>query len=160
MPIAISQSYCMQQYKRLMSLARWWSQHSCWCVQVTKLNCDPSSRTTLQEINFWLSLERALQRIQEKRDSLEVTLTLDILKTHGKRFNATASFDKDTGESNCLFCCYYVLIFLGLIQCGIVRCIRFSHRRCIEYVMYCKDCMLEFCENLLSAFACFSFWWS
>ena len=39
---------------------------------------------------------RALLRIQEKRESLEVALTLDILK-HGKRFHATVSFDTDTG---------------------------------------------------------------
>ncbi len=41
-----------------------------------------------QEISFWLNLERALLRIQEKRESVEVALTLDILK-HGKRFHAT-----------------------------------------------------------------------
>jgi len=69
---------------------------------VTKLDRDPSSGTALQEISFWLSLERALQRIQDKRDSIEVTLTLDILK-HGKRFHATVSFDTDTGETNCFF---------------------------------------------------------
>lgn len=85
--------------------------------QVTKLDRDPSSGTALQEISFWLNLERALHRIQEKRESLEVILTLDILK-HGKvndpsdsawlgcrfntlfalqRFHATVSFDTDTG---------------------------------------------------------------
>jgi hypothetical protein len=64
--------------------------------QVTKLDRDPSSGTALQEISFWLNLERALHRIQEKRESLEVALTLDILK-HGKRFHATVSFDTDTG---------------------------------------------------------------
>ncbi|XP_040576126.1 dynein heavy chain, cytoplasmic [Lepeophtheirus salmonis] len=64
--------------------------------KVTKLDRDPSSGTALQEISFWLNLERALLRIQEKRESLEVTLTLDILK-HGKRFHATVSFDTDTG---------------------------------------------------------------
>ena len=62
---------------------------------------DPSSGTALQEISFWLGLERALQRIQEKRDGIEVTLTLEILK-HGKRFHATVSFDTDTG--NVMFC--------------------------------------------------------
>ena len=41
-----------------------------------------------KEISFWLNLERALHRIQEKRESVEVALTLDILK-HGKRFHAT-----------------------------------------------------------------------
>ena len=64
--------------------------------QVTKLDRDPASGTALQEISFWLNLERALMRIQEKRDSLEIALTLDILK-HGKRFHATLSFDTDTG---------------------------------------------------------------
>ncbi|EDV24404.1 uncharacterized protein TRIADDRAFT_24890 [Trichoplax adhaerens] len=64
--------------------------------KVTKLDRDPASGTALQEISFWLNLERALQRIQEKRESTEITLTLDILK-HGKRFHATVSFDTDTG---------------------------------------------------------------
>ncbi|XP_065175263.1 cytoplasmic dynein 1 heavy chain 1-like [Sycon ciliatum] len=64
--------------------------------KVTKLDRDPASGTALQEVAFWLNLERALQRIQEKRVSPEVTLTLDILK-HGKRFHATVSFDADTG---------------------------------------------------------------
>lgn len=64
--------------------------------KVTKLDRDPSSGTALQEISFWLNLERALHRIQEKRESVEVALTLDILK-HGKRFHATVSFDTDTG---------------------------------------------------------------
>lgn len=58
---------------------------------------DPSSGTALQEISFWLNLERALHRIQEKRESIEVGLTLEILK-HGKRFHATVSFDTDTGN--------------------------------------------------------------
>ncbi|KAJ8935144.1 hypothetical protein NQ314_012962 [Rhamnusium bicolor] len=65
-------------------------------ISVTKLDRDPSSGTALQEISFWLNLERALHRIQEKRESMEVALTLDILK-HGKRFHATVSFDTDTG---------------------------------------------------------------
>lgn len=66
-------------------------------LQVTKLDRDPSSGTALQEISFWLNLERALLRIQEKRESPEVALTLDILKK-GKRFHATVSFDTDTGK--------------------------------------------------------------
>ena len=66
--------------------------------QVTKLDRDPASGTALQEISFWLNLERALMKIQEKRESPEVALTLDILK-HGKRFHATVSFDTDTGTT-------------------------------------------------------------
>ncbi|GLV39725.1 Dynein heavy chain 64C [Carabus blaptoides fortunei] len=69
--------------------------------KVTKLDRDPSSGTSLQEISFWLNLERALHRIQEKRESIEVALTLDILK-HGKRFHATVSFDTDTGLKQAL----------------------------------------------------------
>lgn len=68
---------------------------------MTKLDRDPASGTALQEISFWLNLERALNRIQEKRESPEVLLTLDILK-HGKRFHATVSFDTDTGENETL----------------------------------------------------------
>lgn len=64
--------------------------------KVTKLDRDPSTGTALQEISFWLNLERALNRILEKRESVEVTLTLDILR-YGKRFIATVSFDSDTG---------------------------------------------------------------
>lgn len=66
---------------------------------MTKLDRDPASGTALQEISFWLNLERALNRIQEKRESPEVLLTLDILK-HGKRFHATVSFDTDTGDAS------------------------------------------------------------
>ena len=62
---------------------------------------DPSVGTALQEVSFWLNLERALLNIQEMRDSSEVQLTLDILK-HGKRFHATVSFDTDTGLKQAL----------------------------------------------------------
>ncbi|XP_066987022.1 dynein heavy chain, cytoplasmic isoform X2 [Macrobrachium rosenbergii] len=69
--------------------------------KVTKLDRDPSNGTALQEISFWLNLERALLKIQDKRESLEVALTLDVLK-HGKRFHATVSFDTDTGLKQAL----------------------------------------------------------
>ena len=68
----------------------------CARVQVTRLDRDPSSGTSMQEMNFWLNLERALARIQEKREGPEVTLTLEMLR-HAKRFHATVSFDADTG---------------------------------------------------------------
>lgn len=64
--------------------------------RVTKLHEDPMKGSTRQEISFWLNLERALTRIQEKRESVEVQLTFDILKTV-KRFHATVGFDNDTG---------------------------------------------------------------
>lgn len=56
--------------------------------KVTKLDRDPASGTAMQEISFWLNLERALYSIKDKRDSPEIGLTLDVLK-HGKRFHAT-----------------------------------------------------------------------
>lgn len=65
---------------------------------MTSLDRDPATGTALQEITFWLNLERALQRLREKRDSPEVSLTLDALK-QGKRFRAVVSFDSDTGLS-------------------------------------------------------------
>ncbi|OXA50597.1 Dynein heavy chain, cytoplasmic [Folsomia candida] len=69
--------------------------------KVTKLDRDPSSGTTLQEVSFWLNLERALLKLQEKRESIDVELTLEILR-HGKRFHATVSFDTDTGLKQAL----------------------------------------------------------
>lgn len=47
-------------------------------------------------MTFWLNLERALQKVSQKRDNDEVMLTLETLKS-GKRFVATVSFDNDTG---------------------------------------------------------------
>ena len=64
--------------------------------KVTKLDRDAASGTAMQEISFWLNLEKAIQKIRQKLDAIEVTLTLDILK-QGKRFLATLSFDTDTG---------------------------------------------------------------
>ncbi|GAA5850789.1 hypothetical protein JCM8547_009091 [Rhodosporidiobolus lusitaniae] len=63
---------------------------------VTKLNRDVASGTASQEVNFWLSMEKALEGIQKQLNSEPVTLTLDILK-HAKRFHATVSFIADTG---------------------------------------------------------------
>lgn len=57
---------------------------------------DTESGTATQEINFWLSMESALEGIEEKLRSDGVQLTLDILK-HAKRFHATVSFIADTG---------------------------------------------------------------
>ena len=83
--------------------------------QVTKLDRDPSSGTALQEISFWLNLERALHRIQEKRESLEVSLTLDILK-HGKRFHATVSFDTDTGVNTVILSLFLFCVHARVTQ--------------------------------------------
>lgn len=69
---------------------------------VTKMTKDPSSATNQefstasQEVNFWLSMESALEGIEGQLRSEGVLLTLEILK-HAKRFQATVSFTADTG---------------------------------------------------------------
>ena len=63
---------------------------------ITKMSRDPNSGTATQEINFWLSMESALEGIENQLRSDGVMLTLDILR-HAKRFQATVSFSADTG---------------------------------------------------------------
>lgn len=57
---------------------------------------DTESGTATQEINFWLSMESALEGIEDQLRSDGVQLTLEILK-NAKRFHATVSFITDTG---------------------------------------------------------------
>ena len=107
----------------------WSNVKLCWILcslhtQVTKLDRDPSSGTALQEISFWLNLERALLRIQEKRESAEITLTQEVLR-HGKRFHATVSFDTDTGENHVIvsphmnilrgLCALYFIVYFIIV---------------------------------------------
>ncbi|KAL2754348.1 hypothetical protein ACRALDRAFT_1041995 [Sodiomyces alcalophilus JCM 7366] len=70
---------------------------------ITKMTRDPAGNspqdfkfTASQEVNFWLSMESALEGIDAQLRSDGVTLTLDILK-NAKRFQATVSFVADTG---------------------------------------------------------------
>jgi hypothetical protein len=63
---------------------------------VTKLTRDVSSGTASQEINFWLTLERALEGIETQLRSDEVNMVMDCLR-NAKRFHATVSFIADTG---------------------------------------------------------------
>jgi dynein heavy chain 1, cytosolic len=63
---------------------------------ITKLSRDATSGTATQEINFWLSMESALEGIEDQLRSDGVQLTLEILR-HAKRFQATVSFSADTG---------------------------------------------------------------
>lgn len=63
---------------------------------VTKLSRDVSSGTASQEINFWQSLERALEGIENQLRSDEVNMVMDCLR-NAKRFHATVSFLADTG---------------------------------------------------------------
>lgn len=63
---------------------------------VTKLSRDVSSGTASQEINFWLSLERALEGIESQLRSEDVLMIMDCLR-NAKRYHATVSFIADTG---------------------------------------------------------------
>ena len=63
---------------------------------VTKLNRDVASGTASQEINFWLTFERALEGIETQLRSDEVSMVMDCLR-NAKRFHATVSFIADTG---------------------------------------------------------------
>lgn len=63
---------------------------------VTKLSRDVASGTASQEINFWLSMEKALEGIEEQLRSDKIVLTLEVLRG-AKRFHATVSFIADTG---------------------------------------------------------------
>jgi dynein heavy chain 1, cytosolic len=63
---------------------------------ITKMSRDATSGTATQEINFWLSMESALEGIEVQLRSDGVQLTLEILR-HAKRFQATVSFSADTG---------------------------------------------------------------
>lgn len=63
---------------------------------ITKMSRDPDSGSAAQEINFWLSMESALENIEVQLRSTGVQLTMDILK-QAKRFQATVSFSTDTG---------------------------------------------------------------
>ena len=63
---------------------------------ITKLSRDPKSGSAAQEINFWLSMESALEGIEGQLRSEGVQLTMDILR-NAKRFQATVSFSADTG---------------------------------------------------------------
>ncbi|KIX04416.1 uncharacterized protein Z518_05284 [Rhinocladiella mackenziei CBS 650.93] len=64
---------------------------------ITKLSKDaPQGTAAAQEINFWLSLEAALNKLGDELGSDGVKLTLEILKK-AKRQQALVSFETDTG---------------------------------------------------------------
>ena len=63
---------------------------------VTKLRRDVSSGTALQEINFWLNLETALEGIVAQLRSEELEMAMDALR-NAKRFRVIISFIPDTG---------------------------------------------------------------
>jgi pilus assembly protein TadC len=88
---------------------------------VTKLTRDVASGTASQEINFWLSLERALEGIEAQLRSDEVNMVMDCLR-NAKRFHATVSFIADTGlkdatDNGALIQSHFVIPFDLCLQC-------------------------------------------
>lgn len=65
-------------------------------VSVTKLTRDVDAGTTMQEINFWNSMEAAIQHIYEQKESAGVDFTFKLLNEN-KRFIATTGFAGDVG---------------------------------------------------------------
>ncbi|CAG8270805.1 unnamed protein product [Penicillium olsonii] len=63
---------------------------------ITKMSRDPDSESASPEVNFWLSMESALEGIDAQLHSEGVKLTMDILR-HAKRYQPTLSFRADTG---------------------------------------------------------------
>ncbi|CAG8707990.1 8677_t:CDS:2, partial [Gigaspora rosea] len=59
--------------------------------KVIQLSRDPSNGMTIQEINFWLNKETALEKIKNQINSDQIVLTLNILG-HAQHFHATTSF--------------------------------------------------------------------
>ena len=64
--------------------------------KVTQMDRDPAIGTTLQEVTFWVNLEKTLNNINELRETEEVAVTMEALKL-GKRFHATVTFESNTG---------------------------------------------------------------
>ncbi len=62
---------------------------------VTTMDHNASTGSALQEINFWLSLERELRNIEKQVKQGEVQVTLEILK-RAKKFHVTTTFESDT----------------------------------------------------------------
>lgn len=63
---------------------------------ITGMSRDVAGGSAAQEINFWLSMESTLERIEEQLRSDGVQLTLEVLR-RAKRYGATTSFSSDTG---------------------------------------------------------------
>lgn len=76
---------------------------------------DTESGTATQEINFWLSMESALEGIEGQLRSDGVQLTLEILK-NAKRFHATVSFIADTGLKEATDKGCFLLLYPSLFE--------------------------------------------
>lgn len=62
---------------------------------VIKIDRQINQGTTLQEINFWKDFEVAVLNLQQQINTIDVEITLNVLKA-GRKFIATNSFEEDT----------------------------------------------------------------
>lgn len=63
--------------------------------RVTTLSHDPTAGSALQEINFWLQLERSMTLIKEQLTMPEVQMTLNLL-SQAKQVKIVFAFRNDT----------------------------------------------------------------
>ena len=98
--------------------------------------------TALQEISFWLNLENVLNYIQQKRDSAEVNLTLDVLKA-GKGFMPQSALTQT------LVCTVYCIFTLHVCT-RTVYCV-FIHVQCTVqvYTSAVRVYLLPTCTQIL-----------
>jgi hypothetical protein len=84
--------------QRLTPCCSWFKklESSTLSLKSATLGLRPSSAHCLARDQLLVESGAGVASHPEKRESMEVALTLDILK-HGKRFHATVSFDTDTG---------------------------------------------------------------
>ena len=82
-----------------------------------KLTRDISSGTALQEVNFWLSLERGLVGMEAQLRSEEVRTVMDALR-NAKGFHATVGFIIDTGLKNATNLGGSLFFFFGMYEAG------------------------------------------
>jgi dynein heavy chain 1 len=82
---------------------------------VTKLLRDVRLGVASQEINFWLSLERALDGIETQLRSDEVNMVINCLR-NAKQFWATVSFIADTGLKDAMDLGVYLVTFTYLMS--------------------------------------------
>lgn len=61
--------------------------------KVTKMSRDPASGTAIQEINFWLSMESALEKIDEQLKSDQISKSLITKQMNSHLITIMHSFD-------------------------------------------------------------------
>ena len=80
---------------------------------MTKLTRDVSSGMASQEVNFWASLEWALEGMEAQLRSEDMRMVMDALR-NANRFHAIVSFIADTGLKDATDLCSSLFFFFGI----------------------------------------------